>query len=1413
MDSQGNKSVKGFTEQFRSIYPNVSIQTLGDKGTQSVEKRTPVRTPQKTVTAATGPKTPGVNVKTPAVVYKQIVTTPKTQVTNLNVKQGTLTPRVSTPTQAKPPVAAKPQAVTKTLVTPKTPTQVTKGNVAVAKTPVPTPQAVKTAAVKSPAVKTPSATKTVQQKVVPVKQQTPVVAKVSANLTASVAKDNAPDQSTATLVTYHIPHRTSKQLTIEKVDQQQRIPVVLDTNQLVLKSGQLVLQNRVTPVDTSQVQSVVIGTSALPTAAVVTPQAEITTSEPLQSTLQVSQQVTLYGPKGKPFAVDDVKKQINLNKQAVSNTMTNVVSSTTNPVPVAATVPTQSVQSEQQKKAAVSARTQETRQSPVRVSQRVSGSFRAQQKVLPSTASPQYPSTLGQIKKVSPKREIPMQKVSPLPPSLPPPEMELANEEEVTTSEELPAQRTEVGNYHMVIYLPSGEKKDINVSAESVSLPLNEILSSALGVPTEPNSTAVVQQIYQEDVEGAQWSSNENTGAEPGEILGLQDEMEPGDMNEETPEQSVDEADDSPKELASRSEPLYKDGLLAVCHFCGYTSVDFNQCQRCNRKIPPDCKTIPTDFTQSVALTQVVVQTTQTGRKTKADSLSGGESPKKKRICRNKKKPEEPVCLTISDDEELLGLHHHHNEESFHSDSNSQMSSCDKEPIITDEMVTELKESISAGEFVGGGLDLEELLDGCSEQRTFLQCRTVRVGSYKVVPKDRVTITPYGIKFTIPAIGTTNKYVDVKILHHEIIKVLISFNRSMPVLFFYTRPAAAVRIRKLLLMTDKTKFYYDCMSSDETHRRITFLPEKIDEECKSTLKDIYSNPDSPVLAELTGKEANAILVKASPKEVVMSFNFNIKNNLVEAFIVKKNPLPPQQQTPFNGQNIKIIMVYPPPPEKGGISINTEDYACLDCEQFLNDVIIDFYLKYIVEKTLSPEDRARTHVFSSFFYKRLTTKPPPKRKSMNPVENDPTASPAVKRHSRVKNWTKNVNLFAKDFIIIPINENSHWFLAIVCFPGLTGRVRFDDNTPIDPPNKKKKKEEEKASLTGKQSVTIGSTTITAVTPTPGTATLDLGDEVEDRDEADGENEKMDVPDEDEIARHLLEHKRATEVKEEPEEEEEVRKPKKNERIPVKQPCILIFDSLAGTPRSRVVATLRDYLRVEYETKHGETRDFSGDVLKGTNVKCPQQTNYTDCGLYVLQYVEAFFQCPITDFHIPILQVQDWFQADIVTRKRYDIQQLLLHLMQEQRIDIEALNLPVLNLSPDMGMNYANSEEEDDDDEDYDHMGDEDDEDEDRLDEDGDYNEEMMDHEEMEEGEITIGHHEEDEPDYLDPAMEHEEHELDEEDYDEQMCEEEEEQCMDEMDDVPLSPVEAIKAKDLKKYRIPRLAEKDRSSDSV
>jgi hypothetical protein len=54
--------------------------------------------------------------------------------------------------------------------------------------------------------------------------------------------------------------------------------------------------------------------------------------------------------------------------------------------------------------------------------------------------------------------------------------------------------------------------------------------------------------------------------------------------------------------------------------------------------------------------------------------------------------------------------------------------------------------------------------------------------------------------------------------------------------------------------------------ADETQRRITLLPERLHEDSKVALKNIFG-PLSNVLEELSNKEANDILVRASPKEV------------------------------------------------------------------------------------------------------------------------------------------------------------------------------------------------------------------------------------------------------------------------------------------------------------------------------------------------------------------------------------------------------------------------------------------------------------------------------------------------------------------------------------------------------------------
>lgn len=70
--------------------------------------------------------------------------------------------------------------------------------------------------------------------------------------------------------------------------------------------------------------------------------------------------------------------------------------------------------------------------------------------------------------------------------------------------------------------------------------------------------------------------------------------------------------------------------------------------------------------------------------------------------------------------------------------------------------------------------------------------------------------------------------------------------------------------------------------------------------------------------------------------------------------------------------------------------------------------------------------------------------------------------------------------------------------------------------------------------------------------------------------------------------------------------------------------------------------------------------------------PQQNNFTDCGVFLLQYVEQFFKDPIKDFRIPIKSQVNWFPQELVTRKREEIAKLLEELIK--RNTPEGIELP-------------------------------------------------------------------------------------------------------------------------------------------
>ena len=142
-------------------------------------------------------------------------------------------------------------------------------------------------------------------------------------------------------------------------------------------------------------------------------------------------------------------------------------------------------------------------------------------------------------------------------------------------------------------------------------------------------------------------------------------------------------------------------------------------------------------------------------------------------------------------------------------------------------------------------------------------------------------------------------------------------------------------------------------------------------------------------------------------------------------------------------------------DEAPVNITVDDYNTLRPGTFLNDTIVNVYLKHLQYSKLSATDRDRVHIFSSFWYSRLTAKP-------NPTEEE-QKDPVQRRHEKVKPWTKEVNIFEKDFVVVPINENDHWFLCIICYPGLSQPVTMEGGKPCKVPRSQRERREIKKAI--------------------------------------------------------------------------------------------------------------------------------------------------------------------------------------------------------------------------------------------------------------------------------------------------------------------------------------------------------------
>ncbi|KAF4318846.1 hypothetical protein BBO99_00006738 [Phytophthora kernoviae] len=325
---------------------------------------------------------------------------------------------------------------------------------------------------------------------------------------------------------------------------------------------------------------------------------------------------------------------------------------------------------------------------------------------------------------------------------------------------------------------------------------------------------------------------------------------------------------------------------------------------------------------------------------------------------------------------------------------------------------------------------------------------------------------------------------------------------------------------------------------------------------------------------------------------------------------------------------------------GRISVTLGDVDRLAPGEFLNDNIIDFYLRFLW-RHLEPWQQQEVYFFSSHFFTQLNgTNGAHELAAANPDE----------RFARVARWTqKEMNLFDKRFLFIPINDSFHWSIAVFCNPG-SAIIKKRRTMKHHPRNN---------GVAGVNS--------------NGIQNGDVVDLVDcSREEGQGSGN---VGSDDSIIEDVgMEEEELTACQE--------------ERL-ANPPCLLFLDSLRCHRKKKFTKMLRNYLECEWKARFSssatpnqevkEKKDvsvaeeetiitsFDSDSISLLEPNIPLQSNSSDCGVFLLMYAASIvgrFPMGVTrddlESHLTLTLTPNMFGDEHVLEFREYLHQLLFCL---------------------------------------------------------------------------------------------------------------------------------------------------------
>ncbi|MGK3738900.1 MAG: hypothetical protein ACI8RD_010820 [Bacillariaceae sp.] len=221
-------------------------------------------------------------------------------------------------------------------------------------------------------------------------------------------------------------------------------------------------------------------------------------------------------------------------------------------------------------------------------------------------------------------------------------------------------------------------------------------------------------------------------------------------------------------------------------------------------------------------------------------------------------------------------------------------------------------------------------------------------------------------------------------------------------------------------------------------------PDDIKMDAKALIKD--SRTKYKLRSQATPQKKDSFIANKKSDEILLVYPFGEDKNKIEAaasnldeLSYKETADDDQDSTEMKKSSVEtkdLTTTQGSQQRSHQIVIRVEDYEKLEDGQWLNDSLVDFWMQWISRDINFNCKSTDVHFFTSHFHSTL-------------------ASDGVEG---VKSWTarKNINIFEKKLIFIPINKTLHWSLCVIVNPGVVEKSNLisvdnvEDDEEEDPP---------------------------------------------------------------------------------------------------------------------------------------------------------------------------------------------------------------------------------------------------------------------------------------------------------------------------------------------------------------------------